>query len=165
MAKRDPAEVQPDEPLAPELEATWLQEGDGQLRFLVHLVNGTDTEIGITLTVGGLLISGYLASGHRYFEDFADTITAGYARGNADADEASLTEMREGFALPGKSIGGAAREGKLGRAPRFIHVRKVHYFLPGAAPIPTNVEEQSWWRGRMDRVDGYQLGALAEEDE
>src|SRR5918993_1449756 len=39
---------------------------DWFLQFLVDRVNGTTTEIGITLQVGGLLVSGMLVSGDKY---------------------------------------------------------------------------------------------------
>lgn len=46
-----------------------LEERDGILRVLVDTVTGTDDRLPVTLAVGGMLVSGYVVSGHKYFEE------------------------------------------------------------------------------------------------
>jgi hypothetical protein len=43
---------------------------DHFIEKLLTLVNGTELEFPITLTVSGLVISGVLVNSHRYFEGF-----------------------------------------------------------------------------------------------
>jgi hypothetical protein len=155
-------------PTDEEIAASYKEPADGQLQSLIDWVNGTDTEMGITLMVGGLIVSGRLASSHRYFEEFADQLVSGITidfSDTPDEDPAeSLRLIRETFAMPGKQVTSIPPERR--PAPRFIHLRQpsfrtgivtVNPSLPGGKP--------AWWRGRLARVDGFFLGQMSTDDE
>ena len=63
-----------------------------------------------------------------------------------DADQASSAEPRDG---------------KQRRAIDFIHLGNVQFFHPAARTpfLPGNVA--ACWRGRVDAIEGFFLGALA----
>lgn len=122
-------------------------KGDPVLASLVRDVNAGDTEEGlsITLTVGGAIISGKLGSRTAYNRACMWHIDQGTKRdsaeiraafrADADADEASW--------------------------PSHVHVQDVRFFDATGASIPRGAHWPSvWWRGRIERIDGWTLGEL-----
>ena len=72
------------------------EDKDGFLQFLVNRVNGTTVEIAITLQVSGLLVSGTLVTGDKYFEHFGEEIAAAKAddKENAESHRAVFRQTR-----------------------------------------------------------------------
>jgi hypothetical protein len=130
---------------------------DWFLQGLVSLATRVDMDYPVTLSVGGLLISGHVISGKRYFECLACEVVSGLG----DVDPA----IKEAFAKI-KDLGemySAPVEGESGlrelERPEYIHLQNARIFHPGmAVPIPTN--RGMLWRGRLDAIDGFTLGAL-----
>jgi hypothetical protein len=154
-------------PTDEEIAASYKEPADGQLQTLIDWVNGTETELGITLMVGGLIVSGRLASSHRYFEEFADQLVDGITITFTDEPDTDPTDslrlIRETFALPGKQMTSIPPDRR--PAPRFIHLREpsfrvgtvtLNLSLPGGRP--------AWWRGRLARVDGFFLGQMSDDE-
>jgi hypothetical protein len=101
------------------------------------------TSIGITLNVGGLLISGELISTSRYMSEFL---------GGAIRDKIkSVLDEREDL----KRLVEDAPEKK----DDFIHLREARFFVPSQRPIP-GASEGVLWRGALDSVDGFFIGRL-----
>ncbi len=124
-------------------------DSDWFLRSLVQAVNRHDLMLGITLTVGGTLITGTLVPGHEYFRDLAEQVAA-----SADDDEEAAQQLRDTFASLGAIY---ARGGKDGdQLPSYIHLRDVRFFSPGGGSLPDH--DGVWWRGRIDQVQGFVLG-------
>lgn len=73
---------------------------DWFLQLLVDAVNGTTSEIGLTLQVSGLLVSGTLVSGDKYFEGFAEALAAAKADDKEDAERhrAAFAKRTNSFA-------------------------------------------------------------------
>jgi hypothetical protein len=44
----------------------------------------------------------------------------------------------------------------------FIHLKEAFFFLPGHASLPTK-GDGVYWRGRLDRVDGFFFGTIRNE--
>jgi hypothetical protein len=44
--------------------------------------------------------------------------------------------------------------------PHFLHLRDARIFQPDGQPFP--LQEGSWWRGRLETVDGFMLGTLTD---
>jgi hypothetical protein len=125
-------------------------DGNPLLASLVRDVNTGDTEDGlsITLTVGGAIISGKLGSRTAYnracmwhVDQGAKRDSAGIRaafRADAEADEASPSAW-----------------------PSYVHVQDVRFFDATGASVPRGTHWPSvWWRGRIERVDGWTLGEL-----
>ena len=71
-------ETLPMAPLPPDAQQDWL------LQSLVNMANVSELEIGITLQVSGLLVSGILVGGKKYFEGFAEDFAGAFAAAAAD---------------------------------------------------------------------------------
>jgi hypothetical protein len=136
--------------------------------FLAILVQAVDHkpgwEIGVTLHVNGVIISGLLCSVTSFFEEQAEMIRR--------LGSAETAEAREGFARvfdwladqtqtrPGteQAEGDEAAETEEAGAylPEFIHLRAATVHAPGTdAVLPENL-----WRGRLDHVSGWSVGNL-----
>jgi hypothetical protein len=128
-------------------------EGDPLLASLVRDVNTRDAEEGlsITLTVGGVLVSGKLGSRMAYNRacmwhldqgaerDSAAVRAAFHADADADADD----------------------EVSPSAWPSYVHVQDVRFFDATGASVPRGRHWPSvWWRGRIGAVDGWTLGEL-----
>lgn len=125
---------------------------DWYLQALVETVNGKDIEFPITLFVGGLIVSGQLVSGHKYFEGLGAQVTQ-FLGGPSD----DVIETVKYFTSPGE-IYTKLKEATEIPPPQYIHLRGAKIFTPGQQPIPT---EGAWWRGRLVSVDGFHFGSLA----
>ena len=78
---------------------------DAFLQFLVNLVNnGSQIEsIGVTLQMGGMLVSGSIVSGAEYFDRFAASFTNSLGAMDAETRttvHASLAELGDVFRVP-----------------------------------------------------------------
>ncbi|WP_218080396.1 gas vesicle accessory protein GvpU [Anthocerotibacter panamensis] len=129
-----------DEPLA----LDWL------LQSLVQMVNTSEISFPVTLQVSGLLVSGYLTSGRQYFEEFAQTMGTTVVEEDQDEVIALFRELGKSFYAP-QTAGPAPN-------PHFLHIRHARVFSPDGQPFP--LQEGSWWRGRLEAVDGFMLGSL-----
>lgn len=123
---------------------------DYVLEELVALVNAGNYEISVTLQVSGMLVSGLLVSGKRFFEGYSDDLSSPFEPGS-EMEEA----VRE-FALTNRAV--YDREGEEVDPPMFIHLRDARYVTPGGL-LPTN--NGVWWRGRLSEVGGFSLGSLS----
>jgi hypothetical protein len=127
---------------------------DWFLQDLVEMVNGTDTEISLTLCVGGFLISGLLASGHKYFDRFGE-LMPGYVFDKSIAETiASALSHHRNIYLKDKAENGDKP------IPAFIHLKNAKFHNVFGAPLPEN--QDIWWRGRLSEVSGFVLGTLNE---
>lgn len=130
-------------------------QSDFFLQTLVSTVNNTDMSIGITLSVGGFLVSGQLKSGKGYFDDCGKKISSLFSK---DVDSAGKVEK----AIQG--IGGSIYDNdgeKDDGKPLFIHLDKVKFFNGNGQQI--NINQGAWWRGRISEVQGFILGELSVE--
>ena len=128
------------------------------LQELVNLAND-GVELGVTLTVGGFLLSGTIVGGKRYFDDHLGG--AGFTDG---LDE----ESREFFLAFFRSFGkiyDPPQDGTEGQRnpPVFIHLKDARFFHHAGKPIPVN--RPIWWRGRISEVQGLSLGTLVQDSD
>ena len=125
---------------------------DWYLRVLVNAVNGSEMALPVTLFVGGLVVSGKLVSGHRYFAGLREQLTQFFG-GKGVADEETL----DSFTSEGQNY--KAEKNADDPLPFYIHLEAAKEFAPGQQPIPT---DGTWWRGRLASVDAFHFGQLAE---
>jgi hypothetical protein len=133
-------------------------EGDPLLASLVRDVNTRDTEEGlsITLTVGGVLVSGKLGSRTAYNRACMWHLDQGAERNSAAVRSAFHADVDAAEASPSAW-------------PFYVHVQDVRFFDATGASVPRGRHWPSvWWRGRIGAVDGWTLGELridAREDQ
>ncbi len=112
----------------------------------------------VTLSLGGILISGELIDAKTYFDDLvAQTQEA--AKGVISADAAAaLTQLFQAFAdRAGRP--GEGDEHSEGGESRQIYLRNAKVYHPSGPPIPAGAGVL--WRVRLDAVDGLTLGLPA----
>jgi hypothetical protein len=130
-------------------------EGDPLLVSLVRDVNTRDTEEGlsITLTVGGVLVSGKLGSRTAYNRACMWHLDQG-----AERDSAAV---RAAFRADVDAADVDADEASPSAWPSYVHVQDVRFFDATGASVPRGRHWPSvWWRGRIGAVDGWTLGEL-----
>jgi hypothetical protein len=129
-------------------------EGDPLLASFVQDVDQSHREDGlsITLTVGGMLVSGKLGSRAAYNRDCLRHLAQGDERDRAGVGQAFLDKV------PLDVKNDAATTALL---PVYIHVKDVRFFDATGASVPRGPHWPSvWWRGRIAAVDGWTLGEL-----
>lgn len=120
-------------------------ESDWFLRTLTTLAETSQLSFGITLSVGGVLVSGSVISSKTYFDKFGSTFAGALATAGDDFVE-KIKSSLSGLSARADGV------------PIYIHLADARFFGPGTTqPIP---EEGSLWRGRLSEVDGFFLGSL-----
>jgi hypothetical protein len=150
--KGEDMDTQPQEPTQDELQLG--QKSDWFLASLVNIANSGPIEFGITLQIGGLLVSGNLVNGARYFEGFASEFAGGFP----DAEIAE--NIRKAIESHGVVYKPNDEDSKRSQ-PTFIHLREARFFNTAGKPVPVN--KGVWWRGRLSEVSGFVLGSLRQD--
>lgn len=128
---------------------------DWFLETVVRLVNDDALPgFGITLSVGGVLITGTLASGRAYFEGIGEEFSSGIR----ERDIAG--KMRDFFAGFARIYAPSDKPGRK-KSVSYIHLKDARIMTGTAALIPSN--RGVWWRSRLTAVDGFCLGVMASE--
>jgi hypothetical protein len=125
---------------------------DWFLQQLVCLTNGAGLEMGITLVLGGSVVSGTLISGKKYFDSFASNFSSMLPNGS------KKEEMRQLLASHGNLYDD---EGEHLQLPQYIHLSNARVYSPNGGNIPTN---GMLWRGKINAVSGFNLGVLSSGD-
>jgi hypothetical protein len=129
------------------------REPDWFLQVLVDLANNKGVTFSITLLTHGLLVSGTLVGGAKYFEGFGNEFASGFSDAeSADAVRASFAQYGDIYARKDDDSPTS------GENPMYIHLMDARFFNPGGRPIPGN--RGVWWRGRLSEVSGFMVGVL-----
>ena len=147
-------------------EEDLAKEIDWFLQTLVHLVNKEVMWFGITLSVGGTLISGTLISGKKYFETLAEDMARGFEVGEHTAKMVSL--FRKNVKMIGQDVYDKSSESNEGphAFPVYIHLENVFIYSPGVAASSIGgsqivpIGKLPLWRGKLSSIDGYMIGQL-----
>jgi hypothetical protein len=132
---------------------------DWFLQSLVSIVNDEEASIPITLSVGGLLVSGEMISGKTYFEEFARQFRDSFL----DISSETAINIEESFKRLGDVYYSVQKDpqgnGSLPK-PHLIHLRDARIYHSSGNPTP--YEKNVLWRGRLEAVDGFSLGRLSQ---
>jgi hypothetical protein len=148
------------EEVTPADEPSLFDQPDGVDWFLanqVHLADAYGIEQGITLNVGGVLVSGMLIGGRKYFQELSDqirrvtagTASEGYGELMGDTHSAFVEvypERQPDQPYPYRRI-------------NYIHLRGALTFGSNGIMSP---REGVYWRGKLSSVDGYSFGNLSQ---
>jgi hypothetical protein len=128
------------------------QSIDWYLQKLVHLANVNGWEFGLTLVLGGSVVSGIVISGKKYFDTFADEISQAWPGDDKEELRSAFASHGEIYDLP---------EGEEPRPPQYIHLKDARISYPnGNIPSSGTV----LWRGKINAVSGFNLGMLSRSD-
>lgn len=129
-----------------------VDDKDWFLQNLVNIVNSGGLSFGVTLNVGGFLVSGQLVGGKEYFEGFGSDFAGAFS------DSESAEYIQKSFAKHGEIY---SSDKETSPPPSYIHLKEAKFFNTNGNPIPGN--RGIWWRGRLSQVDGFSLGSLSAE--
>jgi hypothetical protein len=147
------SDMQPEaSPESSEAAAEIRIEHDYLLELFVRMANHNDElELPLTLCVGGLIVTGFLIGGRRYFDLLAEDLVGDAVEGATEL-RAELRDMTVAkYGSPGED---PEQEPVIG----IIHLRDAHV-IGSAGLIPSN--RGVVWRGRLIEVDGWCIGTLS----
>jgi hypothetical protein len=125
---------------------------DWFLQFLVNLANKNRFELDITLTVGGILISGTLVGVRQYFDELSAFFANSFDSGkNPEVIKETFKQIGDQCACVSPS--------EQTETPSYVHLKNVNFLDAQSKLIPGN--EGLWWRGRISEVQGFTPGKLA----
>lgn len=130
-------------------QASHLEEADWYLQSIVDLVNRTNIEIGISLTVSGCTVTGTLISGKEYFSRLGSMITHGW-----NGSQENKEQMGKFFSAPSKIYDSEPQ-----RLPGYIHLAGAK-LVYASDFIPT---DGMLWRGRLSEVSGFTVGLMKKD--
>ncbi len=127
-------------------------EKDWFLQFLVNLANKNEFELDITLTVGGMLISGTLTGVRQYFDEVGSYFASPFS------EKPNSEQVRATFKKIGDQCSCISPSEQTDR-PSYIHLRNTLFFDAQGKPQPSQ-EGGTWWRGRLSEVQGFSPGKM-----
>lgn len=124
---------------------------DWFLQFLVNLANKNRFELDMTLTVGGILISGTLVGVRQYFDNLSAYFASPFNSGQ------NSEVIKETF----KKIGDqctCVSPSEQTENPSYLHLKNAVFANTEGTKIPDDTG--TWWRGRISEVQGFTPGRL-----
>lgn len=125
---------------------------DWFLQFVVNLANNNQFELDITLTLGGILVSGSLTGVRNYFYELGD-----YFAGSFNSIESS-EEMRATFKKLGEQCSCVSPTEKT-ETPSYIHLKNARFYDAQGNSISQS-SAGVLWRGRISEVQGFAPGLI-----
>jgi hypothetical protein len=124
---------------------------DPFLLRLVDMVNLSTMEIGLTVTVGGAVISGFLVGYEQYYEGLKQEMIAD----GAPPESPFITQLFSPY-QPVKAE--EASDGDDPPFPQHLHLKDAHLIFANSPPLPMN--RGVWWRIRLAQVDSFIMCVL-----
>lgn len=118
-------------------------DADWFLQNLVCNINYNGNELGLTIYVNGLIVSGTLISGKEYFELLADIFSSENVQ-----KESLFTQERDAYSQEN------VRDAK---HTSFLHMKNAKAVDSNGSTIPSN---GCLWRGKLNHVSGFNIGEL-----
>jgi hypothetical protein len=122
---------------------------DWLLQWLGGFINETNLRIGITLTVGGNMITGTLISHQTYFERLANDFSTPFAVASPETQEVIHAKIL--------SFNASVDPEKTQAPIQYIHLDNARVYTGGDQILP---DEGTLWRGKLAAVEGFILGEL-----
>jgi hypothetical protein len=131
-----------------------LLEQDWLLETFVRLANTSGVEMTLTLTSAGLVVTGLLVSQRKWMDLLvANAGRADSSPGAVEFIEAIRTGMEE--VMEASDVKDEDQDGPPQRY-RYVHLAEAQIWL-GNTPAP---DRGTLWRGRIDLISGWALGAM-----
>lgn len=129
---------------------------DWFLQSIIGVAVSSGVEIGVTLTIGGSIVSGTLISGATYFKELGEKLQSEPEgeHGIKHILGKGWSEYQNIYQKPSD----AEEDWETPKA-NYLHLRNARYFAPGQQSLPRDVG--FLWRGKLSAVDAFALGALS----
>ncbi|TGD94914.1 hypothetical protein [Methylobacterium nonmethylotrophicum] len=130
-----------------------LPETDYVLSLMCQLAN-LGLQQGVTIFVGGAIISGMIVSGRIYYEDLANKLSNATIGGSGRP--AYLDEVIDRYMDAAKDYDVPANppEGWIMPEPSYIFLQNAKFSVNGSFTTQKGI----FWRGRLSKVDGFIAG-------
>ncbi|MBC8994964.1 gas vesicle protein [Pseudomonas sp. N40(2020)] len=134
---------------APTVKSEWDgRQVDWLLQWLSGFINDTNIRIGVTLTVGGNMVTGTLIPHEAYFERLATDISTPFADTDPEGQEALYKRI----------IGFGKADPEVENLPnQYVHLDNARVHTGGNQILPS---QGTLWRGKVSAIDGFILGEL-----
>lgn len=131
-----------------------VKDSDGFLQALVEMANAENVQLsfGITLNVGGVIISGQLISIRKYLEDFGEVFAESF---EISGHEEIGAMLRRAF----KEAPTSVDDDSSSPGPSYIHLADARFHSFDGRTIPS--QQGVLWRGKLSSIDGFVLGSLS----
>ena len=130
---------------------------DPLLEALVALADRGTMEIGVTLTVGGVLVSGVVAGLRRYQRAVEEYLMAAPSQ-TPEAREVFVNALRnDRIDQEARELGELGDPKEIGETPHYQLILLVDTYIHHAPGSSTFVGP---WRGRLSAVDGWSYGHI-----
>jgi hypothetical protein len=142
----------------PEDVAGLLRDHDTLLDVWVQQAN-QGLELGMTLMVGGLLVSGTLVGVRQYLQGIADEFrnapggTPGVGDTLAEAFDIAVADLYGPSEREASDDGDGDTSSEQDVGIGFLHMKDVRVFDPQG-----HSTKAAWWRGRLTAVDAFMFG-------
>jgi hypothetical protein len=132
---------------APEDDGDWL------LAIFVRAAN-RGASVSVTLSVGGSIVSGMLVGAAEYLEGLGAEFEA------TDMDDKDkMGDMFREMAVQAREEWSPENDEQTDDyVVSYIHLKDARYLGGAGGYMPSN--RGLWWRGRLDKVDGWSFGSL-----
>lgn len=156
MAKLPAGRSGPESDAGERLPAAELLSRDMVLEGLIFSANAEGQQYGVTLTLGGTVISGILTSDAEFLRYLAEEITQGQDTPEVRALRDDLEQTAQRTEQKLREILARPRHGSrpIPIMP-VLHLRDATIWLPGGQAV-----QVPFWRGRVEAVDGWFMGIL-----
>jgi hypothetical protein len=134
-----------------------LDDKDWFLQQVIATAN-LGLSMGLTITLGGTVISGQLISGRQYFEELSDQIKGGSTNMGNETLEMLGDNWKMLTQIYDKPEG--AGDDWQPAPAGYIHMRQAKIYTPGQHPLPGG--QGLLWRGKVAAVDGFALGQFGD---
>jgi|GEM_PF-696268 len=136
----------------PPPKASSAVQKDPMLQALAEVAERSPLELGVTLNIKGLIITGFIISQSNYFE----SLISGLKSTDQDSEiKDSLLEFLSGLK---EKLTAKPKQQSSHEHPKFIHLRNVKIYPSEGRGMPTYGD--ALWRGLIDSVDGFALGEM-----
>jgi hypothetical protein len=144
-----------------ELEQIQLVEDarafDWFLRSTISDLTPLGVELGITVMVRGMVVSGTLISGAKYFEEMGNSFQS--IGGEHQEVTNAIGESWKAWKVLYDKPEDAPDDWKPEQTS-YIHLRDARIFAPGQSSLPSN--QGVLWRGKLSSVDGFSMGKMSD---
>ncbi|NNC00614.1 hypothetical protein HI113_42900 [Corallococcus exiguus] len=130
---------------------------DKALQLIVHAFNVAGSEVSITLTTGGTLLSGMLIPPKKYIAGMGAALREGFLKLHADtaAADAAAKDFMDALESVVDTTSSATENAGPGALPEYIHLMNIAVRREDGQLLTIN---NTYWRGRIASVDGFHLG-------
>ena len=134
-----------------------MAKGDVLLETIVQTFIEIGVPFPLTLTVGGILVTGEVIGEGEYF-DIVIERTGSLARELGAGEESIATITEFVWGLSHASADRKVQEEGASHPLEYIHLRNA-FFVAGSGFIPQS-EEGFLWRGKISEIDGFIMGKI-----